>query len=554
MPFPALIVAPGFHSRQYVYEMLRFGRAIRDEHLWQFPLLPAAVYTYQQMASGREFKVSGPESGVARAIEWLNNAQTLTYEGIIERGFEQFEKRRVLDYLCIGRNMFQWSKGNPLRYTDPSDMQFILHEQRWQNMYTGERVPVEDIVLHHPLPIGSSGFFVAPLAPVIPTAMLAWLIREHDKSAVDGRKIRDITIVAGEKLAEQLKNAVADVVASWAGFDPTKNNIPIIHAELIPGIKMGDMVAKLGISNIPEGLNRSDFQFEYVNETAASLGISLRHFWNSEKATNRALEEVQEARQQQKGPSAFVRTEQRLINASGCLTQFGRNVRMGFIEEVDVQSRESNARILKLYAEGLEKFAAVFGGQVNGDALLGWLQSEDILPPDLDLVTDLGTMVNPDQLPTVTSDGKIVQNGSETRPTRIESKEKALEDVPDYDEVTVDSSGKILEKRAKVISFEKILTNKLMKNELFVESVANATEPVNFEIALKVAREQNQKKFFTYVIEKSWTGPLLLEQQEKITEIINAEELTDQQHRWVKVILDKVAGDEKQPELLAEAI
>lgn len=547
MSYP-VIVAPGFHSRQYVYEMLRFGRAIRDEHLWQFPLLPSATYTFQQMASGREFKVSGSERAVARAIEWLNNAVTMTYEGVLEFGYEQFLKRRALDYNCVGRTMFHWDKGKPLRYLDPCDMMYLLSDGKWLNQYTGERFDPAQISLHHPLPVGGSGAFVAPLGPVIPTAMLAWLVREHDKASTDGRKIRDIMIVIGESLADEIKGAVEQLISTYTGkANPAENGVPLVHAELVQGLKAADMVTRLGLSNIPEGFSRSDFQFEYVNEVAAALGISLRHFWNSEKATNRALEEVQETRQQQKGPSAFVRTEQRQINASGCLKQFGRNVRMGFIEEVDVQSREVNAKVLKLYAEGLQIFAQVFGGEVNGEALLAWLQSEDILPADLELITDLGAMQNPDVLQTPV-DG-AAQGQSDPKPTPAKKSKSA---PLDYDEITMDSTGRILERRAKVISFEKILKSRLLEDEDYMSTIVEEEQPITFEQALKMARNRNAAKFFKNVREGQWEGQELPQLEDKIKAIVEARtELSDVHHRWIKVVLDAtVEKDEDSPEML----
>lgn len=522
MPTQDLFVffAPGFRNRNYVTQMLHFGQQIRDTHLWNFPILPGAASIYQELASNREWKVVGGPRNIARAVEYLNNAQTRTYSGYVEYGFEQFERRRSMDHICMGRTMFTWDEDKPIRYLDPYDMNFFIDKREWINHYTGERFPEDKVVVNHPIPLGSGGNFVAPIAPVIPSAMLAWLIREHDQAAADGRKIRDITIVLGKELSEQIATAVDTTLNLWAGATPSSNGVPVVFAENTPeGLSASDLVTRLGLANIPENFVREQFAFQYVNEIGANLGLALRHFWNAEEATNRALEEVQEARQQQKGPASYVRTEQRLLNMSGSLRQFGSETRFAFIEEVDTQTRETNAKVLKLYAEGLQIFATVFNATVNGDALLAWLQSEDILPSDLDLITKIDT-IKPDSLPVPTGETKIQESDSVT--TR-----KALDDIPDYEEVAMDMNGNIIERRHRIINFSKILQ--------FTRPIEQK-EASSFSSALKKARINNCKRFDELYEKLPWQD----EDQKLLAQSIyeRKDNLTDDDHRKIKALID----------------
>lgn len=454
MPTP-IIFAPGFLNLKDK-QRLEMGRAVRDEYLWEYPILPGAVQTYQQMASNREWKVAGAPRKVSRVYEWLNEARTYDYYGVVHYGFEQFLRRRVLDYLAVGRTAFGARKTGFLEYLDPCYLRFEKgdgkEKPRWvYPIFEDTSYGLSEIYIDHSIPIGARGDFVAPLMFVVPTAMLAWLIREHDRAATDGRKVRDVLMVNGRETAEAIKAAIEQMIELWSGADPTTNGVPVVHVDLpsTSNIAMQDTVAKLNISEIPPSFDRQLFQFEYVNEIAAALGISLRHFWNSERATNRALEEVQEARQMQKGPSAFVRTEQRLLNRA-ISEVHGDNVRMAFDEEVDVQSRETNARILKLYTEALEKIAGVFGANINGDALLAWLQSDGILPADLSLVEEInmGEQQHSDDIPTPTEGDE--QQVSDPRTPVIE---KSM----NYGDVVIDSNGRIVAKRNKVYSFKTVL-------------------------------------------------------------------------------------------------
>ncbi len=500
-----IIRAPGF-SRLSIYSALNYGQAIRDQYVWEFPILPGAVYTYQQMASGRELKISGFAKGVSRTIEWLQAAETRSYDGVVYTGFEDFLRRRVLDYLCVGRTVMAAPIDGPLEYLDPTRLSFNLATREWVDMLYGRRFKEADVVLNHPIPVGSSGAFMAPLAFIMPTAMLAWLIREHDKASADGRKLREVIIVQGKELAEQIKSGIEQMIEIYSGADVSKLGIPVVYTD---GVSDGngrlpteDMIARLGISEIPSNFDRNGFQFEYVNEIAAALGISLRHFWNSEKATNRALEEVQETRQAQKGPSSFVRGEQRLLNQQGMLKRFGSNIRMAFVEEVDVQSRESNAKVLKMYADAAMVISQIAPGLINLEALFGWLQGDDILPSDIEILNAnwKTKLVNPDEPATPNQGDDTVQEHMNPPPGIVNNaNEKSWDgdafDELGYGEVSMNMDGRILERRNKVITVEKLIARDLQKDTSYMESITKAAVPLTFNSALLEARKDNLEKF-----------------------------------------------------------
>lgn len=549
-----IVRAPGF-SRLSIYSILNYGQAIRDQYVWEFPILPGAVYTYQQMASGRELKVSGFAKGVTRTIEWLQAAETKSYDGITYTGFEDFLRRRVLDYLCVGRTVLAAPEDGPLEYLDPTRLTFNMQSRKWHDMLYGRFFDEKDVIVNHPIPVGSTGAFMAPLAFIMPTAMLAWLIREHDKASADGRKLRDVLVVQGADLAEQIKSSIEQMIAIYSGADVTKLGIPVVFTEGVGDgnskLATEDLFARIGISEIPQGFDRAGFQFEYVNEIAAALGISLRHFWNSEKATNRALEEVQEARQAQKGPSSFVRNEQRLLNQGQLLKRFGSNIRMAFIEEVDVQSRKANAEVLKLYAESAGMINALAPGMINLEALFGWLQGDDILPSDIEILNTnwKQVMVNPDSLETP-GDGeggeKVVQRNTLAQPS-VASLEKALPDPDDelgYGEVSMNLDGKILERRNKIISVEKLIVRDLKKDVSYMESLVESETPIDFQETLKASYTANLAKFFT--LEKSLIVDIAENSSMSPDDVIHLQnlsrdsEITDDDHRKIGHIILKL--------------
>lgn len=466
-----LIHAPGA-SRLRTYNMLAYGRQIRDEWIWQLPLLHAAAYTYQQMCAGREIKVSGTPRGVAGAIEWFNNAVTYTYDGMVNYGFEDFEKRRALDHIAVGRRLFYAPMDGPLEYLDPTEVFFDRQNREWYSSLTARRFPEADVHVDHAIPLGGSGLFVAPLAGVIPMGMLAWLVRDHDKASLDGRRLRDIILVRGSELADLIASSIKQYILEYTEPNPEKNNVAVVYFNETSGTPMPaqDMVGRLGIAEIPNGFDRKTFEISYANEIGGGLGLALRHFYNIEQATNRALEEVQEARQQQKGPSAYVRSEQRIFRRPQLMRRFGRKTRASFIEEVDIQSRKVNAEVLALYSQAAKTINEIAPGRISLDALFGWLQGDDVLPADVNILNppgvtepgiDLDKQDNPDKLSTPNEKEGIQQRNLD----------KSLGDELDYGEVTMTLDGKIIEQRHKVFSIEKAMALEIASNVEEIEAI-----------------------------------------------------------------------------------
>lgn len=518
-----------------ITQMLQFGKNLREEYMWKYPILPGAIITYVQLASSREVKVSASTArAAAKAVDWLNEAVCYNLDGTKDYGFSNVIKRRCLDYTAVGRTAYHIK--DELEYIDPTQLRWVFNngnEPFYQHMYTNRKFRVEDLIINHPLPIGDTGFFMPPLMSVIPTAILAWLVREHDKASIDGRKIRDIFIVGSKEMSDSIQQAVQKSLEMWAGAKPESAGVPVIYMESIPqGVgSVADMITRMGISAIPDNFDRSDFEFKYVNEIAAALGIALRQFWNSERATNRALEEIQDARQVLKGPSEFVRNEQRLLNAHA-MKRFGRSTRMGFIEEVDSQTKEVNAKVLKMYSDALLSFAKVFGGQVNSDAFLSWLQSEDILPADIKLITETGTLINPDTLPT-TGDPMNPQMTTTPNPSALSSgtKEKSV-DALDYGEITMDSNYNIIDKRNRMWTVEHEITSEL---EDMTEKAIDVTEEFDFYNILAQAHEENHNRLKDEID----LDPVHRELADK-----SLTDLTDEEHRLIAEFVNKIPVEE----------
>jgi len=532
MDFPALSTifnAPNFikgSNSFHINQMIRYGTDLRDNLVWQYPILPGALMTYQQIASSREIKVSGPTAiAVSRAIDWLNESVCYNMDGSIDVGFPTIVKRRVMDYLCVGRTIYYLGNGE-LEYLDPANMRWVFNDTRpyWLHSYTGKRYFPEELIINHPYPLGSSGWFLSPIIPIIPKAILAWLLDEHDRASADGRKIRDIIIAGSKELADTLAVAMQQSIALWAGADVARNGIPLAYLQSMPPSgAVQDMIGRVGLAEIPENFDRATFEFGYVNVIAANLRLALRHFWNSERATNRALEDMQEARQLQKGPNEFIRTEQRLINAHPMgIKQFGLKTRMGFIEEADVQTKQSNATVLKAYSDALLTFAKVFNGTVNGDAFLAWLQSEDILPADLELVADLGTMLNPDQQPiTEGNPAQPMQKPANALTSGSSSKEKST-DILQYGEISMDLNGRILERRLKPFSVAEMVKKEIEEDPEYSKSLTSPS--FEFLTLLAEAQRSNYEKFM-----EKYSGDLLP----------SYEELTSDQHHAIAEALNE---------------
>lgn len=564
------MVGPSGVRRTSPRQMNRDAAQIRDSQLWKMPILPGAVQIFQQMASGREWQVIGKVRPALRAVDWLNSAKTVDQgTGVPTYGFEDFLKRRSLDFIAVGKTTFglKRKKGSSipeLHYLDPTQ---VLFNRR--SSYTGEVKPTEkvyhhyedvyalqDVITSYTLPIGTGGYYISPIAYILPTATLAWLVREHDMAATDGRRIRDIIIVGNTELSSSIENAILQQLALHSGEDPTKIGIPIIEMNNLSGGPIEDQIYTLGLSKIPENFNREEFTFDYVNQIAGALGMSLRHFWNNERTTNRALEEIQEQRQAQKGPASFVRTEQRLINQSKVLSLFtqGRgNLSFSFIEEVDTNSAKNNAQVLSLTASALKTVSEVFQASLSLEALLAWMQSIRVLPNDLELIASVETEkpMNPDQqnMPDISDGEQISTEDSAPSSSSSESSEKTIKAYPDYDEVAVDQDGKVRERRHKIFSIRKLLEHEISKT---IEPIVVTDEEEDFENAVQLQQKNNNRVVKNYIKSRSkGTGGLSISapffESDKIesamTKLLSDAPLSEEEQAIIDFMSDRIPNE-----------
>ncbi|APU89044.1 hypothetical protein Rctr85_015 [Virus Rctr85] len=507
--------------------VLNMGRALRDGALWEYPILPGAVSVFQQLAAGREWMMSGKPRAVSRGVDWINSAEVVDRTtGLVMYGYENFLKRRVLDYLTVGRTAFAVEKrGNRapiLEYIDPTYLKFNRrknvkgpvrnNEIVWEySGYTLREFRAKDVYIDHPLPVGSD-LFIAPIAPIIPTATLAWLIREHHMASVDGRKIRDIIFVANPTLKQAMATAIHQVAALWAGEDVSKVGLPVVELNAPHGVKVSDLFAMLGIAKLPETFKEEEFTFMFVNEIAGNLSLALRHFWNSERTTNKALEEVQERRGQNKGPNTFTRTEQRLMNRPGVLDHLGGSgagsrVRMGFVEEVDASARKDNAEILLRTAQALEKVSKVFGASISAEAYLAWMQAEGVLPNELELIATKAAIAVQESDANGQGDPNNTTQESDPEPSALgaESAKALLKYLADdryfidYDEITMNSKGEIVDRRVKTFTVTKLLAAQKIA-EMRVAATAEESSEDAFKRGIEAMNSVNRTLF-----RKSWS-------------------------------------------------
>lgn len=514
------ILRPNGPHAPHLNQMLALGANLRNESIWQYPILPGALQVFQQLASSREWTVSGTPQAVPRVVEWLHNTQTMDIQtGYVYYGFETFLQRRSMDYNIVGMTAMTCEKNRSekpaiLEYTDPTLLRFsrprhrlriggevrpVKPNERVWWYANSRRLRARDVAVHHPFPIGSQRF-ISPIVYLLPTAMLAWLVRESDLAAVDGRKMRDILLVANPQLESAIEEAITTQAALWSGANPEKVGIPIIPMNYSGSTPVRDLFARLGLSDIPESFNREEFIFYYVNEIASALGLALRHFWNNEKTTNRALEVVQEQRQQQKGPSSFIRSEQRLINNSGFLDQFTEGdkiVRFAFIEETDASSMKNRAEVMKLFAEALEKVASVFGGSVDLESYVAWMQSEGVLPNELSLIGINPELVreNEDNITNKPGEATVVSDEQTTTLPGSHDTD-STEKVLDYDEIRMDSEGKIIDRRKRIFSINKVVRetvrNDMQRNWLEKEDIPD--ERTDIDVLIEEAIYESEVK------------------------------------------------------------
>lgn len=466
------------------YRALRLGEIIR-ESVWQYPILPGALLTYMQMVAGREWVVSSTTATKsAKTVDFFNNAVCRNWDGTVSYGFEEVLRRFALDALAMGK--FYWTaEDGEFEYLDPRDLVFNPYSQTWShNDYLRQR-DLRKVVGYTAIPIGSHNYKI-PLGSLIPAAVMQWLVREHDTAAADGRKIRDIYITL-EGINTSLEEALKKNVDGYMTGDFSKNGVSVVEialpdtVNLSAGFDVAKLVHRMGIAEIPEGYNRADEEFKYVNEIAGILGLALRHFWNSEKATNRALEEVQEARQQQKGPGALVRSIARTIRGSTIYqdNDLGSSTTFAFVEEVDLQTAKTDSEVLVNYANAFATFKLNFGDQISLKQLLAWLQGKRQLPPDITLdETGAGTMQTSDEMVTPL-DGSMEESDPTPKPV-IEKRYP----IPEYDHYVMNSSGELIEKRLKVYAVP-LIERELENDPEFMEKVHDLLNPPTVEELIK---------------------------------------------------------------------
>lgn len=490
-----VIVAPGFRPEQSTNRrIIQYGRQLRDEDAFKYPMMQPAIQVYQQMAASREWRVIGTKTnarGIGRAIDYLNNAVTVNYfQGFNEVGFEQFLKRLVMDYLCIGRTIIQWKENSPLQYIDPAHCFYVPQEKEWSYFSGAVKYPQSEIIVHHPFPLGGYGHFTSPLMSIIPTAMLAYLIRAHDIAEADGSKVRDIYVLASKEMVRDFEQAITDSINSYNGYDPTSNSVAVVSVETLGQVAVRDTVHRIGLANIPDNFDRKQFNYHYTNELANALGLALRQIWSGEEGTNRALEEVQEHRQTIKGPNVFLRSVERQINNSGMLRQFGPNVRFEVIEEVDVSTRQLRADILLKFAQSMKILKEIAGDELSFDELQAYGVAEGVLLSNIQTI--------------------------ETQEVFESDKPNNTTKTLGYDDVAYDMNGNKIETRSKVFHITNAIQDEMQYDP-----------PATFENLVLESRLYNRDVF----MEKSLADAEVFELRNKCYN--RYDELTDDEHMLI---------------------
>lgn len=490
-------------------DVLETGKQVRDRIIHQLPILPGAVQIFVQIASSRSWSVSGRPRGVARAVEWVNGAETYDpYTGMKYTGYQQYLARKALDSLTIGRTSFlvrsSSSNSSPLEYVDPAHLKFqrekvnakrgdaVRDDEKVWVYHNGASFKNKEIFLDHPMPISNS-MFISPIAFLLPSAHLAWLLREHHTTQLDGRKIRDI-IMVHNNMAEGIKTAIAQQAALYSGANPSQVGIPVVNVTMSGNNPIDNYFATLGLSNISDKFDEAQFLRSYTNQIASGLGLSLRQFWNDESTTNRALEDIQEQRQQQKGPAYFIRSEQRLMNNSGVLERFGtgvNRVRFGFVEETDLSTKLNNAQVLRESAEALKSIGEVFGDTITPQSYLAWMQNLGVLPYEVEITEGASeTTILSGEHDAMNTEDELTTSG-DVEPSAFDP--KSISKRLKYDEITMNQDGQVIEKRLKIFSVLKLLAD-----EMYVEQLREKkpqTDEEAYALALDVASLENQDEF-----------------------------------------------------------
>jgi hypothetical protein len=481
----AIISPPGGSMMRYgkTYKDVNdAGERMRNIATWDFRLVRQAIFAFIELASTREWTVSGKPGSVARTVELINSAATWDIEtGYVQNNFEEYLRRRALDYVTLGRTAFAtrnpqdpetfsfeyldpvklyWSREYPNRDRRQMMPPVTPDEKIWAYGYTGEAtLKHREVHLAYPIPVGQSmNRYISPLMLVYSTAVLAWLLEQHDTTSLDGRKIRDIFIV-DKGLFDPLIQAIDAMLKIYSGDTSARSALPIVEATQTINGPLQDRIAQLGLSKIPEAFDRKAFEHTFANDIAGAFGLALRHFWQDDSNTNRALEEVQESRQQSKGPLAFVRMEQRLINASPLMRIYSpltKPSRFGFVEETDTSRMKDEATALGLYAKGLSDLKMALGN-INLDPMIFLAKAQELgwLPRDV----PVADMILPGKAPAPEGTDPSIATGSVSRPnapTEV-TKSWSPEDELEYGDIVMNSKGVILSSRERIFSVVKIL-------------------------------------------------------------------------------------------------
>lgn len=527
---------------------IQLGHKLRDDIFIQYPMIPNGVFTYQQIVSSREWALGGEPDAVFTALDFLNNIQSKNLEtGFVEYGFESFLKRRVVDYLTIGRTAFGLGKKGAqlfMQYIDPIYLTMDRkgekrtrsgyirpispRERMW--VYDGRRYAAEDIIVHHPMPLGAN-LFVSPLSWLIPSANLAWLLRSHNTAALDGRKIRDILLVGSPSVGDSIKQALITLAKLYAGADVSEVGIPVVEINNnLAGTPVKDLFAMVGISNVPESLDQSEFLEIFANDVASTMGIAVRHIWNPPDSGNRSVEEIQATREQEKGPSAYIRSEQRLINQSGFLNSISdSDVRFGFIEESDLVALKTKAEVLKAYGEAALSFKLVFGQSLTLPSFMTWMKRIGAMPLDLELDESAAEEI------AVDSDSNPIVEGS----TGVAGDEPvvAMEKNLDDGQVVVNQDGYIIGKRVKLFLLPRISS---MVSEKFAKNLVDQKKKM--KDALVKVENYVQGEEEDSDIEQAVNYQIYVMAGEKVEELLSKEKenLTAENQIELSVIQNKV--------------
>lgn len=390
-------------------QSMEFGRQLRDNWLHQYAILPNAITVFNDIASSREWMVMGTKNAALKALDRINSSFMYDSYGIKHTGWEQMVSRMCNDWLLVGRCMFRsrpvsenWREWSPFEYIDPVNNRPVMQEDgtaiwqytpRFNNRRGTYYIPQEELFFLDNIRIGQSGSVLGRAAYTIPMANLDWLIRQHDTLSLDGRMVKDIILVH-KGMMESIESGIIQLGALANGEDPSKVGIPVMEVDVDLNNYKGslkDLIAKVGLSDIPEGFQRSELEMRYVREISAALGLPIGQFWNDPRGTNRALEQVTQERSTLKGPSYFVRSICRMINNTDMMGTTKGNTAVLQVEE------ETDNSSLAMKAEAIERLVNAANGLnqlmltstenvlIQPDQWLGYFQRMGLIPPNMTL-------------------------------------------------------------------------------------------------------------------------------------------------------------------------